>query len=89
MRARCKRLGVDLFFDSRREKQALEICAPCPVRTECLAKALDERTQHGVFGGATALWRKRLLTRRPDVTSWYALLVKARVVHRHQQPEAE
>ncbi|WP_079143250.1 WhiB family transcriptional regulator [Streptomyces noursei] len=85
IQARCKRLESDLFFDSRRETEALEVCKPCSVRTECLAQALDKRTEYGVFGGTTALWRKQLLLRRADVTSWHAFLSKARARHRHQQ----
>ncbi|MEU5306885.1 WhiB family transcriptional regulator [Streptomyces noursei] len=85
VRARCKRLEVNLFFNSRREAEALEVCRPCSVRTECLAQALDKRTEHGVFGGTTALWRKQLLARRTDVTSWHALLSKAHAMHRQQR----
>ena len=37
---------------------------------ECLAEALDNRTEFGVWGGMTERERRALLKRRPDITSW-------------------
>ena len=51
----------------------------CPVRTECLADALDNRTEFGIWGGMTERERRALLRRRPRVISWRALLEAARV----------
>jgi WhiB family redox-sensing transcriptional regulator len=48
------------------------------VRTECLADALDNRVEFGVWGGMTERERRALLRRRPTVTSWRALLETAR-----------
>jgi WhiB family redox-sensing transcriptional regulator len=48
------------------------------VRTECLADALDNRIEFGVWGGMTERERRALLRRRPDVTSWRELLEDAR-----------
>jgi WhiB family redox-sensing transcriptional regulator len=45
----------------------------CPVIAECLADALDNRTEFGVWGGMTERERRALLKRRPDVKSWRAL----------------
>ncbi len=45
----------------------------CPVRTECLAEALDNQIEWGVWGGMTERERRALLRRRPNVTSWRAL----------------
>jgi WhiB family redox-sensing transcriptional regulator len=42
----------------------------CPVRIDCLADALDSRTEFGVWGGMTERERRMLLRRRPDVASW-------------------
>ena len=50
----------------------------CPVRTECLAEALDGRINFGVWGGMTERERRALLRRRPDVESWAELLEAAK-----------
>ena len=57
------------------------VCVACPVRTECLAEALDNRIEFGVWGGMTERERRALLRRRPDVTSWRELLEDARRQH--------
>ena len=54
------------------------MCYGCPVRTECLADALDHQTEFGVWGGMTERERRALLRRRPHVTSWRRLLAAAR-----------
>ncbi|MFF4740949.1 WhiB family transcriptional regulator [Streptomyces sp. NPDC001262] len=78
------RQGDNLFFGHQplRQEEAVRICRQCPVTTECLAYALDERITEGIFGGTTARWRGDLLARRPDVRSWRALLERARAEHR-------
>ena len=48
------------------------------VRTECLADALDNQVEFGVWGGMTERERRALLRRRPNVTSWRRLLQTAR-----------
>ncbi|KWW98711.1 Transcriptional regulator WhiB [Carbonactinospora thermoautotrophica] len=48
------------------------------MRTECLADALDNRIEFGVWGGMTERERRALLRRRPNVTSWRKLLLSAR-----------
>ncbi|MEU8952336.1 WhiB family transcriptional regulator [Streptomyces sp. NPDC048489] len=67
----------DLFADSARQRQAKAVCAGCSVRTECLAEALDERIEFGVWGGLTERDRRALLRRRPNVVSWLAVLETA------------
>ena len=37
---------------------------------ECLAEALDNRTEFGVWGGMTERERRALLRKRPDISSW-------------------
>jgi WhiB family redox-sensing transcriptional regulator len=37
---------------------------------ECLADALDNRIEFGVWGGMTERERRALLRRHPSVTSW-------------------
>ncbi|MEU3244682.1 MULTISPECIES: WhiB family transcriptional regulator [unclassified Streptomyces] len=67
----------DLFADSARQRQAKVVCAGCPVRTECLAEALDERIEFGVWGGMTERDRRALLRRKPNVVSWLSVLETA------------
>lgn len=68
----------ELFVEGAAQRQARTICFSCPVRTECLADALDNRIQFGVWGGMTERERRALLKRRPDVTSWKDLFERAR-----------
>jgi WhiB family redox-sensing transcriptional regulator len=45
------------------------------VRTECLADALDNEVEFGVWGGMTERERRLLLRQRSDVVSWKSILV--------------
>lgn len=67
-----------LFVRGAAQRQARTVCAGCPVRTECLAEALDNRIEFGVWGGMTERERRALLRRRPDVRSWHELLTEDR-----------
>ena len=44
--------------------QARRICATCPVQEPCLEYALEQRIDHGVWGGASERERRRILKRR-------------------------
>lgn len=44
--------------------RARKICANCPVTATCLEFALDERIDHGVWGGCSERERRRILKRR-------------------------
>ncbi|MFC0116061.1 WhiB family transcriptional regulator [Kibdelosporangium aridum] len=68
----------ELFVRGAEQRKAKLVCVACPVRTECLAEALDNRIEFGVWGGMTERERRALLRRRPDVTSWRDLLDNAR-----------
>ncbi|WP_079124588.1 WhiB family transcriptional regulator [Streptomyces sp. NBRC 110611] len=83
--AACTTDDLELFFaqnHSPRQGKALRMCQTCPVQTECLAHALDTRIPEGVYGGTTGSWRRSLLARRPEITSWQQLLGTARDRHR-------
>lgn len=67
-----------LFVPGAAQHNAKTVCMGCPVRTECLAEALDERIEWGVWGGMTERERRAILRRRPTVTSWRKLLEAAR-----------
>jgi WhiB family redox-sensing transcriptional regulator len=81
-RARCRKTAPDeLFVPGAAQNRAKAVCMGCPVRTECLADALDHRVEFGVWGGMTERERRALLRRRPNVTSWRGLLEAARDEH--------
>jgi WhiB family transcriptional regulator, redox-sensing transcriptional regulator len=64
--AACRDAEPDLFFstaESDRE-EAMQLCASCPVRLECLEHALASRESYGIWGGTDEQERKRLLRRR-------------------------
>ena len=78
----CRTADPDqLFVTGAAQNRAKTVCLGCPVRTECLSDALDNRTEFGVWGGMTERERRSLLRRRPDVTSWRLLLEDARARH--------
>ena len=59
-----------LFVQGAEQNVAKRICRSCPVRYECLADALDNRIEFGVWGGMTERERRALLRRHPHVASW-------------------
>ncbi|MFP5347585.1 MAG: WhiB family transcriptional regulator [Actinomycetes bacterium] len=81
-RAACRKSDPDaLFVQGAAQNRAKQVCLGCPVRTECLAEALDNRTEFGVWGGMTERERRALLKRRPNVRSWSRLLQTAKAEH--------
>ncbi|MDF3302936.1 WhiB family transcriptional regulator [Streptomyces tropicalis] len=85
--AACRGADPDeLFADSTRQNRAKAICTGCPVRTECLVEALDNRVEWGVWGGMTERERRALLRRKPHVASWRHVLERAQ--REHEQPRA-
>ncbi len=66
-----------LFVRGAAQQQAKAVCQRCPVIAECLADALDNRTEFGVWGGMTERERRALLRRKPHVTSWWQLFAAA------------
>jgi WhiB family redox-sensing transcriptional regulator len=76
--AACRTTDPDtLFVQGAAQNRVKAICVGCAVRTECLADALDNRVEFGVWGGMTERERRALLRRRPNVTSWRVLLQTA------------
>lgn len=87
--AACKKSDPDeLFVQGAAQNRAKLVCNGCRVRTECLADALDHKTEFGVWGGMTERERRALLRRRPDITSWRDMLRTAREEYdqTHQRP---
>ena len=77
--AGCRGMDPDeLFVQGAAQNRAKVVCATCPVRTECLADALDNRVEYGVWGGMTERERRALLRKRPEVRSWRQVLEEAR-----------
>ena len=80
--ATCREARPDeLFVRGAAQNRAKQMCAGCPVRSECLAEALDNQIEWGVWGGMTERERRALLRRRPNVTSWRLLLETAMADH--------
>ena len=74
-RGACRSTDPDaLFVQGAEQNRAKAVCQGCPVRTECLADALDNRVEFGVWGGLTERERRALLRRRPNVTAWRSIL---------------
>ena len=59
-----------LFVRGKAQHDAKAVCKTCPVLAQCLAEALDNRTEFGVWGGMTERERRALLRRHPHVASW-------------------
>ena len=68
LRARCRDLPPAIFFpsDGAGVEVARRYCAECEVREACLAYALDNHIEHGVWGGASERARRRMARQRPD-----------------------
>ena len=78
----CRTADPDmLFVQGAAQNRAKAVYKACSVQTECLADALDNRIEFGVWGGMTERERRALLRRRPNVASWRRLLEIARAEH--------
>ena len=68
-----------MFVRGAAQQNAKIICQKCPVIAECLADALDNRTEFGVWGGMTERERRAMLRRYPNVSSWWKVFETARL----------
>ncbi|HZT67325.1 MAG TPA: WhiB family transcriptional regulator [Acidimicrobiales bacterium] len=65
-RGRCRDVHPSVFFpsDGLGVEAAQQICADCPVRSPCLEYALENKIDHGVWGGASERERRRIARAR-------------------------
>ena len=63
---KCADLPPATFFpsDGVGVEAAKKICATCAVKETCLEFALDQRIDHGVWGGTSERQRRRILRAR-------------------------
>ncbi|MDO5645104.1 MAG: WhiB family transcriptional regulator [Dermabacter sp.] len=64
----------DFFVEGADQNRVKAMCRDCPVKNLCLADALDNRIEFGVWGGMTERERRRLLRQYPRVKRWLPLL---------------
>ncbi len=78
-KARCRSTDPEeLFVRGAAQRNAAAICRHCPVVAECLADALDNQMEFGVWGGMTERQRRVLLKQYPNVASWSEFLAAER-----------
>lgn len=73
--ARCRVYDPEIFFDTRArsERKAKAICSKCGVQSECLAFALQSRSEFGVWGGLNVRERVALARRAGRLPDGLAL----------------
>jgi WhiB family redox-sensing transcriptional regulator len=61
----CVGSGIDFFSDDGISwRDAVAVCATCPVKHPCLDYALETNQGFGVWGGETVRGRRRILKAR-------------------------
>lgn len=66
-RAACRNSPVDMFpTDTAGFTRARKVCERCPVTRACLAYALDNRIDHGTWGGTSERERRQILRQRRE-----------------------
>ena len=87
-KALCRSTDPDeLFVSGKAQTKAVVICRHCPVIAECLADALDNQIEFGVWGGMTERQRRALLKQHPEVVSWSEFFAAQRKHRNTDQPE--
>ena len=73
MEGACREHPAETFFPSDGVGVAVarRICADCPVKAPCLDYALDNRIEHGVWGGTSERGRRLMARQRrsPEVAA--------------------
>lgn len=66
--AACRGLDPDLFYPFESDVEAVEdakrVCSQCLAQAACLEYALSIREPEGIWGGATAQERRRIIRQR-------------------------
>ncbi|HSX65977.1 WhiB family transcriptional regulator [Nocardioides sp.] len=76
--AACRETQPDtLFVKGAEQNKAKQVCSSCRVRSECLAEALENRIEWGVWGGMTERERRALIRNNPGA-SWGEVLRAAK-----------
>lgn len=62
----CRGVDPDVFFptDIHGVIEARRICDQCPARAACLDYAVENRLEHGIWGGTSERERKKIIARR-------------------------
>ena len=65
--ANCKDASPEIFFPKKQDptllQLAVKICRDCQVQTDCLAFAIENNIDQGVWGGMDEIKRRRLRKR--------------------------
>ncbi|MEJ7705732.1 MAG: WhiB family transcriptional regulator [Geodermatophilaceae bacterium] len=81
-RGACRDADPDsLFVPGAAQHRATRICGSCPVRLDCLAEALDNRMEFGIWGGMTERQRREPAPSAPR----YRVLASAAGGHRRSR----
>lgn len=66
--AACRNVNPNLMFPNDWDEDGIAaakaLCRACPVQDQCLTFALDNREDHGIWGGATERERSKIRRRR-------------------------
>ena len=64
--ALCAQTDPEAFFPEKggSTREAKKVCLSCEVRVECLEYALEQRIEHGVWGGCSERERRRIIRQR-------------------------
>lgn len=80
----CTQVDPELFYpgEGGQAREALRVCAGCPVRAQCLAYALDRGERFGIWGGQSAAARRRMTRPAPQPAPASQLVRRAAQIRR-------